>query len=163
MTEEQKTQIADLRSKGAGYKKIAQTIGLSENTVKSFCRRMALPKAEPISTGDVTSCECCGKPMEQIPGRKKRRFCSTACRQKWWNGHLELVQRKAIYRLKCHHCGREFEVYGNRHRKYCCHECYIAERFGGRKSGTSPARGLASRRCACVRTKPSVAVGGERP
>ena len=37
MTEEQKEQIKDLRGKGEGYKKIAQYIGLSENTVKSFC------------------------------------------------------------------------------------------------------------------------------
>lgn len=132
MTEEQKKQIKDLRGKGEGYKKIAQEIGLSENTVKSFCRRVLVQKQEvaaPIKS--VSVCECCGKPIEQIPGRKKRRFCSDTCRQKWWNSHLHLVQRKAVYRLKCHHCGRIFEIYGNSRRKYCSHACYIAERFGG--------------------------------
>lgn len=149
MTEEQKKQIKDLRKKGEGYKKIAQCIGLSENTVKSFCRRALVQKQEvaaPIKSDSV--CECCGKPMAQIPSRKKRRFCSDACRQKWWNSHLHLVQRKAVYRLKCHHCGRDLEVYGNSRRKYCSHACYIAERFGGCKS-------------AC--TKLSVAVRGDCP
>ncbi len=149
MTEEQKKQIVSLRLKGEGYKKIARSIGLSENTVKSFCRRTAISKQEKFesaSMGESTLCECCGKPIEQSPGRKKRRFCSTDCRRKWWNSHLNLVQRKAVYRLKCQHCGREFEVYGNSHRKYCCHACYIAERFGGYKIS--------------VRTEPSVAVGG---
>lgn len=131
MTEEQKAKIIDFRMKGVGYKKIAQEIGLSENTVKSFCRRAAIAKQEmtaPIKPDSV--CGCCGKKVEQIPGRKKRRFCSDACRQKWWNSHLHLVQRKAVYQLKCRHCGRDFEVYGNSHRKYCSHACYIDERFG---------------------------------
>ena len=48
MTEEQKEQIKDLRGKGEGYKKIAQYIGLSENTVKSFCRRMNAAKPEAV-------------------------------------------------------------------------------------------------------------------
>lgn len=149
MTDEQKAKITDFRMKGVGYKKIAQEIGLSENTVKSFCRRTSIQKQEMAApTKPDSVCECCGKPMEQIPGRKKRRFCSDACRQKWWNSHLHLVQRKAVYRLKCHHCGRDFEVYGNSRRKYCSHACYIAERFGS---------------CKSARTKPSVAVGGDRP
>ena len=130
MTEEQKTAIQDLRSKGEGYKKIAQELGLPPNTIKSFCRRMQVPKAEPERVQECETCECCGKSIEQTAGRKHKRFCSDACRRKWWNSHLHLVQRKAIYRLKCRHCGREFEIYGNSHRKYCCHACYIAERFG---------------------------------
>ena len=39
MTDDQKAKIKDLRMKGKGYKKIAQIIGIPENTVKSFCRR----------------------------------------------------------------------------------------------------------------------------
>ncbi|MBR3457651.1 MAG: sigma-70 family RNA polymerase sigma factor, partial [Selenomonadaceae bacterium] len=100
MTEEQKAIIQDLRFKGEGYKKIAQELGLSENTIKSFCRRTQVPKieAEPVPAGDA--CEGCGKPIEQTTGRKHKRFCSDACRCKWWNSHLHLVQRKAVYRLK---------------------------------------------------------------
>ncbi len=132
MTEEQKTAIQDLRSQGKGYKKIAQELGLPPNTIKSFCRRTQMPKFETGPIPDVDACECCGKPLKQTAGRKHKRFCSDVCRRKWWNSHLQLVKRKAVYRLKCQHCGRKFEVYGNRHRKYCCHACYIAERFGVR-------------------------------
>ena len=39
MTDQQKEQIAILRSQGYGYKRIAQIMELSDNTVKSFCKR----------------------------------------------------------------------------------------------------------------------------
>ena len=50
---------------------------------------------------------------------------------RWWNSHLDLVKRKAIYHFTCPTCGREFTAYGNAHRKYCSHSCYIEDRFGG--------------------------------
>lgn len=37
MNTQQKTEIAYLRSQGYGYIKIAQALGLSKNTVKSYC------------------------------------------------------------------------------------------------------------------------------
>lgn len=133
MTENQKAQICALRKQGVGYMKIAQQTGISQNTIKSFCRRNNLTGTEkpnvPVADGSV--CECCGKAMVQIEGRKKKRFCCDACRNKWWNAHLDRVQRKAIYKYKCPNCGKEFEVYGNSRRKYCCHECYVEHRFGG--------------------------------
>ena len=74
MTDDQKAKIKDLRMKGEGYKKIAQTIGLSENTVKSFCRRSAISRQETaVPIKPESACECCGKKVEQIPGRKRRR------------------------------------------------------------------------------------------
>ena len=42
MTEEQKTKIQQLRQRGMGYIRIAQALGISENTIKSFCRRNRL-------------------------------------------------------------------------------------------------------------------------
>lgn len=36
MTTEEKQQLEYLRSNGIGYKKIAQTLGLAESTVKSY-------------------------------------------------------------------------------------------------------------------------------
>ena len=42
MTDEQRVQIINLREVGNGYKKIGQILGLSENTVKSFCQRRNL-------------------------------------------------------------------------------------------------------------------------
>ena len=129
MTETQKAQITEMRRAGAGYGKIAQELGLSENTVKSYCRRYkSLPLPPPA--GDSRHCQECGRPISQTAGRKPKKFCSDACRMKWWNSHLNLVKRKAIYRLTCQHCGKVFSVYGQPRRKYCSHACYIAERFG---------------------------------
>ena len=39
MTDEQKEQIKVLRQRGMGYIRVAQALGISENTIKSFCRR----------------------------------------------------------------------------------------------------------------------------
>ncbi len=74
----QKHQIIALRRDGTGYGQIASTVGISINTVKSFCRRHDL-------TGKKTDsvCEQCGRPVLQQPGRKHKRFCSDACRNKW--------------------------------------------------------------------------------
>lgn len=126
MKDEQQRQIIALRREGAGYGSIASQLGLSINTVKSFCRRhsLATPKAESV-------CEQCGRPIEQTPGRKRKRFCCDVCRNKWWNSHLDLVKRKAVYTFTCPTCGKEFTVYGNRRRKFCSHACYIAYRFRG--------------------------------
>ena len=125
MTDAQREKIIGLRSSGMGCKKIAQEMGLSENTVKSFCRRKAATKPESAKIGDSV-CECCGKPVEQIFGRKKRRFCSDICRTKWWNKHTSLMKANAV----CAHCGKPF--HGRAGRKYCCHACYMADRFGDR-------------------------------
>lgn len=128
MTEEQKSQIRELRKDGLGYKLIAKELGISANSVKSFCRRNELcenPK------GEILRCEQCGKALHSIPGKKKKRFCSDICRQTWWNSHLNLVKRKAVYAYTCPVCQREFSVYGNANRKYCSHKCYVAGRFGG--------------------------------
>ena len=130
MTDEQKQKLILLRRSGDGYGQIAAALGISINTVKSFCRRHGLA-AEVKGSG----CEQCGKAVSQNPGRKRKRFCCDACRNKWWNSHLELVKRKAMYTFTCPGCGKEFSIYGNSHRKFCCHECYIAYRFGGASHG----------------------------
>ncbi len=138
MADSQRKEIANLRAKGNGYGKIALTLGMSQNTVKSYCRRnnitigsaADIETSAPVETG-TSFCECCGKEIRQVFGHKKKRFCSDPCRNKWWNSHLDLVKRKAVYKYKCPGCGRAFEVYGNSHRKYCSHACYIDHRFGG--------------------------------
>ena len=136
MKETEKAQIIKLRAAGAGYVKIAQVLGISVNTVKSFCRRKNI-KAKTASgitvtySGETTSCENCGKIIHQFAKRKPRRFCTDQCRREWWNSHLDQVKRKAYYTLQCRHCGKEFQIYGDKNRKYCSHECYIADRFNG--------------------------------
>jgi len=76
-------------------------------------------------------CPCCGAEVRQNPGRKVKRFCSDKCRNAWWNSRLEQVDRKAHYKFVCACCKKPFTAYGNAGRKYCSHECYIKDRFGG--------------------------------
>ncbi len=140
MTEEEKTRITELRGNGVGYASISKMLGLSENTVKTFCRRNGLTGQRSSLTGEKGNahrekhiCLYCGKPVEQKPGRKEKKFCSDSCRNRWWNSHLDLVDRRATREVVCENCGKKFTVYGSTPRKYCCHDCYIQHRFGGRK------------------------------
>lgn len=68
MTENQKAQICALRKHGAGYMKIAQQTGISQNTIKAFCRRNNLAGTEKpdVLDTDGTVCKCCGKTMVQM-------------------------------------------------------------------------------------------------
>lgn len=137
MTNEQRVAIAEYRKLGYGYKKIGNLTGVCESTIKTFCRRRGLTvTAQDVETESteeiiVKTCMCCGKQIIQYPGRKEKKFCSDVCRNKWWNSHLNLVKRKAMYEFTCPTCGKVFFAYGNRNRKYCSHECYILDRFGG--------------------------------
>ena len=126
MTDLQKKTIRAMRLQGIGYVKIGEELGLSDNTVRSYCRRNGL--CEKVKNSVV--CRQCGKPVKIVPKQKPRLFCSDLCRNAWWNSHPECVNRKAVYGYTCAHCGRSFTAYGNRKRKYCSHSCYIADRFG---------------------------------
>ena len=135
MTNEQKDRIRELRALGHGYSAIADALGLTKSQVSSYCRRNSLTGT--VSNNDDTNspipgyCKNCGKPVTQSPGKKQVLFCSPSCRQKWWNAHLDMVHRRAYYDFRCAGCGKVFTAYGNSHRKYCSHECYIRDRFGG--------------------------------
>ena len=98
------------------------------NTVKSFCKRCKDVGYTPIT--DRVYCKNCGVAIKQTPHRKKKEFCCDKCRNVWWNKHLDKVKRKAVYEITCVGCGKVFTVYGRKERKYCCHECYIIDRFG---------------------------------
>lgn len=128
MTNEEKIYVGKLRDKGYSYSKIAIELGLSVNTIKAYCKRHGLggvaaplPEIKP----DEKPFLCCGKSVRQNVGRKEKRFCSAYCRNKWWNAHLNQVNRKANYEFECAYCKKPFTSYGNINRKYCCHRCYI--------------------------------------
>ena len=42
MDDRQRQQIRELREEGYGYRRIAQELGISENTIKTYCRRHGL-------------------------------------------------------------------------------------------------------------------------
>lgn len=128
VTDAEKEKIRFLRMEGLGYGAVAERLGLSENTVKSYCRRNHLTGVAAKERAKV--CRECGIPLAAVPGRKGRKFCCEGCRRVWWRSHPELVHREAYYMLVCGYCGRKFESYGNKGRKYCSHGCYIRARFG---------------------------------
>ena len=142
MTELQKSRIRSLREQGTGFAEIARQMDIPRETVKSFCRRngvIVISEALPVPStmhekGQAVSdsCRACGKTIEQIGGRKKRVFCCDQCRTNWWRRNQDKIRRRetALYSFTCAGCGREFTAYGNQHRKYCSHECYIRTRFG---------------------------------
>lgn len=132
MTNEQKEQIAVLRRQGYGYSKIAQTLSISENTVKSYCRRNGLCSD---ALNNTAACKKCGKLIIIKEKCKPRQFCSDRCRVAWWNSHQRQSHAKTIYHFVCEKCGAPFESNGNKSRKYCSHDCYIAARFGKERGG----------------------------
>ena len=111
---------------------------MPEKALKGFCEEICqheqIIKGYEKTAADMKGkkiCPECGKPITQISGRKPKRFCSPECRQKWWNAHPERVGQKAVYEYVCPGCGQSFTAYGNSHRKYCSHECYVETRFKG--------------------------------
>ena len=132
MTDYEKSQIHRLYDKkGYGYKKIAATLCLSVNAVKGYMQRNGLAVEKPPTKPTEGHCEACGKELPQTGNGRPRRFCCAECRTKWWNGHLDQVQRKAYYNLTCPQCGVEFVSYGNKNRIYCSRACYALARSKG--------------------------------
>lgn len=128
MTDEQKTQIRQMRKDGAGYKAIASITGIPLGSIKSFCRRDKEEVEElqkPIVNEPIESlCPTCGALLTFHEHRKAKKFCSDKCRMTWWNNHTEQVKKNAIYDKVCAYCNKPFQIYGRKDQKYCCMECY---------------------------------------
>ena len=138
MTNEQQAKIKELRLKGLGYKAIATQIKLSRDVVRNYCKHHGLDGDacivalnHELKMESRVICLCCQKPLRQKGRGRSRKFCSETCRRKWWKEHQEVRTEKesAIYSFVCAQCGKPFKVYGNQHRKYCSHDCYIKDRF----------------------------------
>ena len=78
MTNEQRMIVSSLRAQGMGYGAIARKVGISENTVKSFCRRNAQKEDKPVTGADEHQCLCCGTPVAQNAGRKRSSALTSA-------------------------------------------------------------------------------------
>ncbi|MDR1409622.1 MAG: LuxR C-terminal-related transcriptional regulator [Oscillospiraceae bacterium] len=134
MTGEQKQTILRQRAAGLAYSQIADEIGLSLNTVKSYCRRAGLSESNASKdTGNKENkdqCPNCGKKLRHLNKTKPKKFCCDKCRRAWWNTHRDQMRHKNICRVICTHCGADFDSYSWAARKYCSHACYISARFG---------------------------------
>ena len=130
MTTSQKARISHMRLDGESYAAIADALGLSRNTVKSFClRNICAETNEKKATALTGTCAQCGKGFTLCPGHRQRRFCSDQCRMTWWNAHRDLLKSKAKVEHTCASCGKHFMGYERQRRKFCSHTCYIAHRY----------------------------------
>ncbi|MDW7670565.1 MAG: helix-turn-helix domain-containing protein [Bacillota bacterium] len=144
MTDSDKLKIYELRLSGAGYKSIAQALGLSRDSIRSFCKRNRLDgNARVVALNREVDkenhkvCRQCLKPIQQKGRGRTRKFCSEPCRRNWWADHPEnrSVSYSATYHYHCDHCGDAFSSYGNKTRKFCSHHCYIQSRFWREEHG----------------------------
>lgn len=146
MTEEQGIQIVKLRGQGLGYKQIAGMVNLSRDSVRSYCKTRGLTgyvSAVRMNMKDMmdrgAACGFCGGPMKKAATGRPRRFCCEECRRRYWKGHRAEIKKSesAIYIRECLYCHETFESYGNKNRKFCCHDHYIKYRFyeDGKKGG----------------------------
>lgn len=136
MTDLERNLIIKRRAKGESMISIATALGLSVNTVKSFCRREGIkPVFQPgadAANGQykpVIYCAYCGTKLQQTPKAKPKRFCNDTCRNTWWNRERKEHPQRKDSTHTCARCGKVF--HSTKARKYCSHPCYIADRFGG--------------------------------
>ena len=125
MTPYEKDAVRRMRENGGSYGQIASTLGLSENTVKSLCRRegiLVAPESSP-------RCPHCSNLTPSTSHGTRRRYCSDTCRYAWNFAHRVLGEKNAVSR-RCACCGKTFFSYPSSGRKYCSRACYIRDRFG---------------------------------
>lgn len=133
LTQEAKNIIKEMREQGAAFPTIAARLGMKRDTVKIYCYRHGIqpPSADttPADSSPENRCVCCGGKLPPHIKGKQRRFCSDACRHRWWSQNRSEHPTKSTYLVTCSHCGKVFSSY-DPDRKYCCHPCYINDRFG---------------------------------
>ena len=134
MTKEQKTLILHYREQHMTYRQIGEKLGLSPDTVKTFCRRNT-PQEDRTEASALSQCRNCGAPVHPLPGRRERLFCCPACRTAYWRKH-NLLGKDPRY---CAGCGALLTG-GSASRKYCSHACYIRHRFGSSAAPSAPQR-----------------------
>ena len=127
-----------LRAERKSYGDIATELGLSINTVKSYCYRhdlgddrIAGPKPSRLETKKektqiplVGYCKECGTLFKQNK-HGSRLFCSKLCLGRYHRKH----NRNAVVKT-CPVCGKTYKQQGYTvERKYCSQECYVTARY----------------------------------
>lgn len=123
LSDAEKRKIIELKLKGNGSKAIAAQLQLNYSAVKTFIHRHG---KDPEYLSAMGVCPSCGTPLVQTRGKKSKKFCSDACRMKWWAQHPEQTDR-TLYTITCTQCGRSFET-ANPKRKFCGRACYADNR-----------------------------------
>ena len=108
--------INRLKLKGTTLQLYAVIYGFSENG-ENECSGSLAYLAETTGCTKQTVLNALNK-------HRKKKFCSDACRLKWWYANSEKLNKKANYDCTCQFCGKVFVSYGNKNRKYCSRSCY---------------------------------------
>ena len=133
MKREDLKQVRSLRDAGYSYSRIASALGVPKNSVKSYCNRFGIRSGVGDRDSDadgIVRCRQCGSVIERERQPRTKRFCSSECRMRWWNAHRDHATSKTMKTIVCANCKKTFRSYIGEQRKYCCHRCYIAHRFG---------------------------------
>lgn len=82
-----KENITALRVLNYSYACIGEKLGVSPNTVKSFCRRSSIVPQDSYKTksekASLELCRYCGKMLIQNSSQHKT-FCDDSCRMAYW-------------------------------------------------------------------------------
>lgn len=133
MKREDFKRVQTLRESGYSYSKIATALGVPKNSIKSYCNRFGIQlgsEAQSAAADGAKHCKQCGGVIERRHSSVVKRFCSKECRMRWWNVHRNHAKSKVTKMVLCANCNKALHCYTGEHRKYCCHACYIAHRFG---------------------------------
>lgn len=137
MNSEEIEKLKLYRRQGYSYDKICKLINVSKSTVAAYCRRNDIKPIAHVKESKTIEqekdenvfCKYCGIELIQPKRGHVKKFCSEACRRSWWKEHQYALNKKAYYLITCKNCNKLFESYGNKNRKYCCHECYVMDVF----------------------------------
>ena len=122
MTEAQKNEAVKMFQAGRSYKEIGEQIGTTPGSVKQFFYRR---RKQPVAY----ICVQCHQPIKLFRN-KPHRFCSYACRMKWWLHHPEAYSNKEQHCFRCKICGKSF--YSRRNiASFCSRSCYYESRRKG--------------------------------
>ncbi len=159
MEKSMEREIINLRISRKGYGEIGQILGISSNTVKSFCLRNGL--GDEYLKGPEPSRLTKLKPKKEIPlvghcldcgtvfvqnSHGSRKFCSQLCAGRWRRKHSAGKFRKI-----CPICGKSYPVFDTRkERMYCSLDCYRTARYYS--DGTPRTHEVACETCGKVMT-----------
>lgn len=143
MNAEEIEKLKIYRRQGYSYEKICKLIDVSKSTVAAYCRRHDIRPIKHVKESRTAEkqidenlfCKYCGSELIPAKRGKPKKFCSEACRRSWWKENEHELNKKAYYILTCKNCNKLFESYGNKNRKYCCHECYVFDVFTKKRDG----------------------------
>ena len=73
-----KEEVIKLKIEGKSYSEISRILGVNESTAKTIYNRFKNSHPESF-------CPMCSKFLIQTKGHRQKRFCSSKCKDHYWN------------------------------------------------------------------------------